>query len=50
LVGSIDVVGNTISILTSTGITEVTQPIRETFEVIVGPIGVPAESANCIST
>jgi hypothetical protein len=49
-VGSIVVVVNTISILTSTGITEVIQPIRETFEVIVGPIGVPVEFANCIST
>ena len=49
-VGSIVVVDKTISILTSTGITALTQPIKTTFYVIVGPIGVPVLSANCIST
>ena len=49
-VGSIVVVGNTISTLTSNGITELTQPIKEIFVLIVGPIGFPVESANCIST
>jgi hypothetical protein len=49
-VGSIVVVDKTISILTSTGITALTQPIKTTFDVIVGPIGVPVLSANCIST
>ncbi len=49
-VGSIVVVDKTISILTSTGITALTQPINTIFEVIVGPIGVPKLSANCIST
>ena len=49
-VGSIVVVGNTISTFTSTGITALTQPINEMLEDIVGPIGVPDEFANCIST
>ena len=49
-VGSIVVVGNTISTLTSTGITALTQPINATLDVIVGPIAVPVELANCIST
>ena len=49
-VGSIVVVGNKISTLTSTGTTLLTQPIKEILDVIVGPIGVPDESANCIST
>jgi hypothetical protein len=35
-----------MSTLTSTGITEVTQPIKEIFEFIVGPIGVPVEFAS----
>ena len=46
LVGLIVVVDNTISRLTSTGITLVTQPIKATLVEIVGPIGVPAEFAN----
>ena len=45
-VGSIVVVGKTISTLTSTGITALTHPIKATLDVIVGPIGVPDESAN----
>jgi hypothetical protein len=44
------VVGKTISTLTSTGTTLLTQPIKEILDVIVGPIGVPVELANCIST
>jgi hypothetical protein len=35
-----------MSTLTSTGITEVTHPIKATLDVIVGPIGVPVEFAN----
>ena len=49
LVGSIVVVGNTISTLTSTGITLVVHPIKESLDVIFEPIGVPDESANCIT-
>ena len=45
-VGLIVVVGNTISTLTSTGTTLLTQPIKATLDVIVGPIIFPAESAN----
>ena len=45
-VGSIVVVGNTISTLTSTGIILLTQPISSTPEFMVGPIGVPDESVN----
>ena len=44
------VVGKIISTLTSTGTTLLTQPIKEILDVIVEPIGVPLESANCIST
>ena len=47
-VGPIVVVGKTISILTSTGITALTQPISTIFDAMVGPIGVPELSANCI--
>ncbi len=49
-VGSIVVVGNTISTFTSTGTTLLTHPINAILDVIVGPIGVPVEFANCIST
>jgi len=49
-VGSIVVVGNTISTFTSTGLNGLTQPIKAMLEVIVGPIVVPDEFANCIST
>jgi hypothetical protein len=37
-----------MSTFTSTGITALTQPIKAMLEDIVGPIAVPAESANCI--
>jgi hypothetical protein len=46
LVGLIVVVDNTISTLTSTGIILLTQPIKAILDVMVGPIGVPEESAN----
>jgi hypothetical protein len=49
-VGSIVVLGKTISTLTSEGITALTHPISTTLDVIVGPIGVPELLANCIST
>jgi hypothetical protein len=49
-VGSIVVVGNTISTFTSTGTTLLTHPIKVMLDVIVGPIGVPDEFDNCIST
>ena len=49
-VGSIVVVGKTISTLTSTGTTLLTHPIAAMLDVIVGPIGVPDEFDNCIST
>jgi hypothetical protein len=35
-----------MSTFTSTGITLLTQPIKAMLDVIVGPIGVPDESAN----
>ena len=47
-VGSIVVVVNVKSVVTSTGIVEVTHPISEVPEDKIGPIGVPVESANCI--
>ena len=49
LVGSIVVVGNTISTLVSTGVEAFTHPIKASLDVIAGPIVVPAELANCIS-
>ena len=39
-----------MSRLISTGITELTHPIRPIFVDNVGPIGVPEESASWIST
>jgi len=49
-VEDIDVVGNTMSNKSSPGLIGSTYNKEATFDVIVGPIGVPDEFDNCIST
>jgi hypothetical protein len=49
-VGSIVVVGSVISTSVVSGVELLIQPTFATLEVIIGPIGVPEESASCIST